>query len=128
MTKRCTIKWRAYQGEKLGVPSAVDKLPSSESRQDLGSAFPAQPSLSGADDGMRPVGHLQLRKDVGDVVAYGVGLTNRRAAILALVCPWAMRSSISTSREVSSGKASSGEAGLGEEKKSTRRRAISGPK
>ena len=49
---------RADQGEKLGVLSAVDKLPSSESLQDLGSTFPAQPSLSGADDGMCPVGYL----------------------------------------------------------------------
>src|ERR671910_1698201 len=64
---------RADQGEKLGVLSAVDKLPSSESLQDLGSTFPAQPSLSGTDDGMYPVGHLQLRKDVGDVVAHSVG-------------------------------------------------------
>src|SRR5215203_2484353 len=69
-TQRCAIKMRA---DKLGVPSAVGKLPSSESLQDLGSAFPAQPSLSRTDDGMCPVGHLQLRKDVGDVVAHSVG-------------------------------------------------------
>src|SRR5215204_5757672 len=69
-TQRCAIKMRA---DKFGVPSAVDKLPSSESLQALGSAFPAQPSLSRTDDGMCPVGHLQLRKDVGDVVAHSVG-------------------------------------------------------
>ena len=43
---------RADQGEKPGVPNAVDKLPGSHSRQDLGSAFPAQPRLSGADNGI----------------------------------------------------------------------------
>ena len=51
----------------------VDKLPSREFRRDLGSAFPAQPRLSGANDGVCTVGYLQFRKDVGNVVAYGVG-------------------------------------------------------
>ena len=51
----------------------VDKLPSREFRRDLGSAFPAQPRLSGSNDGVCPICYLQFRKDVGDVVAYGVG-------------------------------------------------------
>src|SRR5215208_2131509 len=57
-----------------------------------------------------------------------LGLRKRRAAILVLVWPWAMRPRISISRVVSSGKASAGDAGLGVEKKSIRRYAISGPK
>src|SRR5215204_6470590 len=65
MTQRCTIEMRADQGEKPGVPRTVGNLPRR--------AFPAQPGLSGADDGVCPVGHLQLRKDVGNVIAHGVG-------------------------------------------------------
>jgi hypothetical protein len=42
-----------------------------------------------------------------------LGLTNRSLAILALLWPWAMRSSTSRSRAVSSGKGSAGEDGRG---------------
>src|SRR5215211_5853315 len=57
-----------------------------------------------------------------------LGLTNKSLAILALLWLWAMRSSTSRSRAVSSGKGSAGEAGRGAEKKSVRRLAISAPK
>src|SRR5215208_4364399 len=88
----------------------------------------AHPGFAGLDDGVCPVCDLQLGEDVGDVVADGLGLRKSRPAILALEWPWAMSSRISTSRTLSSGKMSSREAGLGSEKKSMRRRAISGPK
>lgn len=51
----------------------VNGLRSSEYRRCLGNAFPAQTGLAGSDNRLRPVGNLQLREDVGDVVAYGVG-------------------------------------------------------
>ena len=51
-------KMRADQGGKLGVLSEVAKLPGSESLQDLGSTFPAQPRFAGPDDGVCPVGNL----------------------------------------------------------------------
>jgi hypothetical protein len=39
----------------------------------LDSALPAQPGFAGANYGLRPVGHLQLGEDAGDVVAHRLG-------------------------------------------------------
>jgi hypothetical protein len=64
---RWVVRMRDY------VPITVNKPPRGESWKELGSALPAQSGFAGAHYGLRPVGHLQLGEDAGNVVAHRFG-------------------------------------------------------
>ena len=88
----------------------------------------AQPRFAGSDDRLSPVGHLQFGEYVRDMVAYGLGADKEACGDRGVV--------VASGDEVQDlalaggelGKAIAGDGGLGVEKKSTRRWAISGPK
>jgi len=64
----------------------------------------SQTGAAGPDNRMRPVRDLEFGEDAGDVVADCLGLMNSCRAMSPFGLPAAMRSRISRSRVVSSGK------------------------
>ena len=115
-----------------GVPPSwdlrPDRCPDLARRVSRWGPLAAHAGHAGAHDRLGPVAHLELREDVGDVVAHGLGARTSSAVISPFDRPAATMSRISRSRSVSSGNAAGSGRGAGREKYAVSRRATPGPK